>query len=720
MATDQKAEWSAAPVPVAADGAVDSDEEYLDWLRGQSMLLAVREIAARFSGRSRQWSQPYAQPLPRAATEKASAWFTAYPGSIITREGDSVLATLCQPELWKALTAIGLNAIHTGPTKLSGGLRGREHTPSIDGHFDRIGLGIDPAYGSQADFFCLSQTAADHGAVVIDDIIPAHTGKGADFRLAERADGDAPGLYHMVEIPREDWGILPEVPHGADSVNLGESHVQTLQEKGYIVGRLYRTIFLEPGVKETDWSATAVVRGVDGVERRWVYLHYFKDGQPALNWLDPSFAAPRLVLGDALHALDVLKAKILRLDANGFLGIERGPTPDSTAWSEGHPLSVTANQFIASMIRKAGGFSFQELNLAVDDIARLAQGGPDLSYDFISRPAYQHALVTGETEFLRLMLQIQNGEVDHARGRGDGEPARPRIDPASLVHALQNHDELTLELVHFLQRHRDDPYPWQGGYLKGSELREAIRGVMYERLTEAVPYNLRFTDNGVACTTASLITAALGITDLDALDEADIARIQQVHLLLAMFNALQPGVFAISGWDLVGALPLHPGQVAEHLADGDTRWIERGAYDLMGLAPEATRSHAGLPRARALYGSLPEQLGRPDSFARQLQRILGVRQQYRIFQAQQFPLPPVTSRSLLVLVHELPVGLQVQVTALNFGPEPVDEVVQLAHARTGEVVNLLTDQPEGTLTEAGDLRVMLGPYEGKPYLIRAR
>ena len=44
------------------------------------------------------------------------------------------------------------------------------------------------------------------------------------------------------------------------------------------------------------------------------------------------------------------------------------------------------------------------------------------------------------------------------------------------------------------------------------------------------------------------------------------------------------------------------------MADGDTRWIHRGAYDLMGVAPSATASSAGLPRAQTLYGSIPEQL----------------------------------------------------------------------------------------------------------------
>ena len=56
--------------------------------------------------------------------------------------------------------------------------------------------------------------AAEHGGIVIDDIVPGHTGKGADFRLAEMKVGDYPGIYHMVEIPPEDWHLLPEVPAG--------------------------------------------------------------------------------------------------------------------------------------------------------------------------------------------------------------------------------------------------------------------------------------------------------------------------------------------------------------------------------------------------------------------------------------------------------------------------------------------------------------------------
>ncbi len=437
--------------------------------------------------------------------------------------------------------------------------------------------------------------------------------------------------------------------------------------------------------------------------RRWVYLHYFKAGQPTLNWLDPSFAAPRLVLGDALHSLTVLGAGMVRLDANGLLGVE--PRVAGPAWCEGHPLSITANQLIAGMVRKVGGFSFQELNLTIDDIAAMSNGGADLAYDFITRPAYHHALVTGDTAFLRLMLHTV-----HNYG----------IDPAALVHALQNHDELTLELVHFWTLHKDDSYTLNGQTLTGSALREQIRQEMYDRLTgENAPYNRRFVTNGVASTTVSVIAAALGIRDLDALTNSQKQQIQQCHLLLAMYNALQPGIFALSGWDLVGALPLAPAAVADLMADGDTRWINRGAYDLMDVNPTATQSSAGLPKATILYGSLAKQLTRPDSFASQLQAILAVRRRYRIFESVQVAIPATTQPGLLVMVHRLPDGLGTQVTALNFGTEAVHEVIDLRHllAEETQATDLLANDEEVILTKDGELTITLERHAGKSYLI---
>jgi trehalose synthase len=200
--------------------------------------------------------------------------------------------------------------------------------------------------------------------------------------------------------------------------------------------------------------------------------------------------------------------------------------------------------------------------------------------------------------------------------------------------------------------------------------------------------------------------------------EAHIAQIRQVHLLLAMYNAFQPGVFALSGWDLVGALPLEPAQVAHLMGDGDTRWIHRGAYDLVNTNPGAEASAAGMPRARALYGPIDVQLQQPDSFASQLRHMLAVRQRYHLYAARQLAIADVQSPGLLVMVHELPDALLSQVTLLNFGPETIDEVVHLENIRVGTLVDMLTEETVGNLTFTGDLPVRLPGYTGKSYLIQ--
>jgi trehalose synthase len=674
-----------------------ADNDYIQWLVDRSMLRNAKLCALKYAGQSRLWQRPYAEARPRIATGIASVWFTTYPSSIITAEGVSVIATLGDPALWKALSTIGVQAMHTGPTKRSGGVVGRKFTPSIDGNYDRIGMDIDPDLGTKEEFVALSRTAAAFNAITLDDVVPSHSGKGPDFRLAEMAYQDYPGIYHMVEIRESDWTLLPDVIEGHDAVNLSPPTVDTLAKLGYIVGQLQRVIFFEPGVKETDWSATAPIVGVDGVTRRWVYLHYFKGGQPSLNWLDPTFCAQQMIIGDALHSIDELGAVGLRLDANGFLGVEI--RTGGLAWSESHPLSLVGNRLLAGMIRKAGGFSFQELNLTVDDIAAMSHGGADLSYDFITRPAYQHALLTGDTEFLRLMLKTM-----HDFG----------IDPASLIHALQNHDELTLELVHFWTLHANDVYNYQGQTWQGRVLRLHIREIMYERLSgKDAPYNLKFVTNGVACTTVSIITAALGISDLSTITEEQTRLIQKVHLLLVMYNAFQPGVFALSGWDIVGALPLDPTEVAHLMSDGDTRWIHRGAYDLMDVNATQTRAESGLPKARMLYGSLAEQLECKDSFAIQLKQLLAVRHAYGIAGSRQTAVPDVKEHGLLVMIHELPDGRGSQITALNFSGKPLREVVTIPSLSAGPVVDMIAETIVGEVADNGELSLQLDAYEGK-------
>ena len=675
-----------------------SNGYYLKWLESRSMLAGARKQALNYSGKAVMWRNPYAKSRPRDALKLASVWYTAYPISTITGDGDSILEALGSQTMWQSFQRIGITALHTGPVKQAGGLSGWKSTPSIDGHFDRISTRIDALFGTELEFKRMCQEAARHGGVILDDIVPGHTGKGADFRLAEMGYGNYPGIYHMIEIRQEDWGLLPKVLAGNDSANLSQANETAIKQAGYIIGKFRRVIFFEPGVKETNWSATRAVRGVDGVRRRWVYLHYFKAGQPTINWLDPSFAGMQVVVGDAIHSLGDLGSKGLRLDANGFLGVEVGSTSEA-AWSEGHPLSKAANQLIAGMVRKVGGFTFQELNLSFEDIVSMSDGGTDLSYDFINRPAYHHALAMADTEFLRLTLNtsLQLG-----------------IDPASLVHALQNHDDLTYELVHFWHQHQADDYSYHGQTVKGIDLRAIIQNDLRRAIVPpGITYNRLFTQNGIACTTTSAIAAILGYKSVEQLTTTDLHLIIKAHLLLVMFNALQPGVFALSGWDLTGAFTIPAAQVGELIRGGDTRWINRGAYDLMGDNVTTTSSSTGIPRARSLYGSLPEQLAEDNSFASRLQRILAVRSMYHIDTSAQIDIPVPDQAALLIMVHRLGAEGGLQATVLNFSGQSVTSAVASDFFPVGaKVKDMFSDLEIGVIGHQHQIDLTLAAYAG--------
>src|SRR5205814_9108675 len=134
--------------------------------------------------------------------------------------------------------------------------------------------------------------------------------------------------------------------------------------------------------------------------RGWVYLRYPRPGQPALNWLDRSGGAQRLAAGDIVNTVQVLGAKVVRLDAVPFLGIE--PKPGSTtSLHYQHPLAVHGTNYVAFLTRKMGGWSFQELNVSLKELKPFLEHGPDLSYDFVTRAQMVHALLTRDAGLLR-------------------------------------------------------------------------------------------------------------------------------------------------------------------------------------------------------------------------------------------------------------------------------------------------------------------------------
>ena len=137
--------------PFTPDGR---NPAYVDWLERQSMLRDATVLGRQLAGHHSMWASPFAHPDPRAAVHHASVWFTAYPLSVVTAPGQSLPGrALGDQDLWAGVRRqIGIDAVHTGPLKLAGGISGWEPTPSVDGHFDRISMQIDPAFGTEDEF----------------------------------------------------------------------------------------------------------------------------------------------------------------------------------------------------------------------------------------------------------------------------------------------------------------------------------------------------------------------------------------------------------------------------------------------------------------------------------------------------------------------------------------------------------------------------------------
>lgn len=166
-------------------------------------------------------------------------------------------------------------------------------------------------------------------------------------------------------------------------------------------------------------------------------------------------------------------------------------------------------------------------------------------------------------------------------------------------------------------------------------------------------------------------------------------------------------------------LTLDRERIGHLLATGDTRWIHRAAYDLMGYAPDAPASSAGMPRGRSLYGTLPEQLKDETSFVSRLRRILSIRETYEIALADQVDVPAVSHRGVLVMVHLLPDGRH-QVSVLNFSPEEVPAQVISEHLPPGAALtDMITGDDLGVVNELHGFTVDLAAHDGVSVLVTA-
>jgi maltose alpha-D-glucosyltransferase/alpha-amylase len=374
-------------------------------------------------------------------------------------------------------------------------------------------------------------------------------------------------------------------------------------------------------------------------------------------------------------------------------------------------MSIDNTNDLAYMARKLGGWTFQELYVPLEQLTQYTQYGPDLSYDFFTRAQVLTPLINQDATYLRLAQSVllQQG-----------------VQAGTLLHDMQNHDEITFQLIDVESR---SSMTLDGQTYSGQQVYNDILNLMRSTVG-AQPYNklYRPAQDGVATTFAGFIAPALGINDPYHATADQVAEIQKAHVLVAMANAMQPGAFGISAWDLVGALPVPASSVASLTAGGDWRWLNRGAVDLMNNNPSATTSAVlQLPKAQALYGPLPAQLQNPNSFASQIKLMLAARKKYNIAGATMNSIPPTGNKAVAVYTMTPPNSPNLIVTALNYGRSSTSVQVDLTQIPPGipasqvagqNGLDIISEQNVGTVSNTGTLTIDLDSLAGRTVVIQ--
>ena len=151
--------------------------------------------------------------------------------------------------------------------------------------------------------------------------------------------------------------------------------------------------------------------------------------------------------------------------------------------------------------------------------------------------------------------------------------------------------------------------------------------------------------------------------------------------------------------------------------------------DLIGDESRRDQSAFGLPKAKTLYGPLPEQLRDPESFASQIKLMLAARKQHRIHEGKIISVPNSGKPGVALLVMTLPDNGGLAITALNYGRTATSVKVDLtqfsasipAASVAGQSArDIVREHDAGVVTGSGQLNIDIGDLSGRTLVIRRR
>ena len=632
-----------------------ADPAQSQWLERQSMLYTSTELLKVVSGSNLQWMAPVTDPAARDLFSHADTWLLISPYELVTQSGKRTFAQLNEAALWKILNARGIHGLYINPALVSGKLWNDPGAELTGEASDAVGFTFADLAGSEDDYLALRNTANKNGGILGLNIVPMATGLGPDFILAGRNMRQYPGLYALVEVPKDFWNILPPNLSEWQATPLTPAQVGDLAQAGLLPPRLLQD---DLGGVTCGWAATGEVRGFDAQIRRFAYRYFGDPDRPVLNWTDPSSAARRVASASIIQTVGKWGAALTGTALSPLAGL----VPGSGFSHYSLEPALTAATDIGQETRRYGGWSWQQDRLPLG-MLRDFQGETtfDFTTDSLTSPGAEHALLTGDASYLKTSM---------ARGLELG------IDGSRLVHVLPGKD---------------------GVFYRPALRDQADAGVLPPIPDAATAFMVNGT---LPLSGAGLSALALGITSATDLSRERIKEISQGHLTLAFFLAMQPGLLMLPAQDLAGTVtPAWD----ERMAAAQHEFASKNGVALLGGARDVEISSAGIVQNPALYAPLDEQNLDEDSFLFKLSEILTLRRELNVAGGKLSRLAKTEAPGVVALITALPDGSDL-LTLVNFSrqAQSVPVALEKSYARVEEVKpgggNVSFTTTSGTLT----------------------
>ncbi|MDR1241837.1 MAG: hypothetical protein LBM00_03495 [Deltaproteobacteria bacterium] len=584
---------------------------YLQYLEKFSMRRKAVELNALVSGSALGWADSSVRT--DELLSRAGVWLHINPQATMTRGNVSLLAQFGDPLIWTVLNPPGIRGLYLAPVWGAGELWERGESAGLLPPDARIGDNEDvvqydfaPYMGSDGEYKAVVRNSVQAGSFIGGDIIPAATGIGPDFFLAARDYRDYSGIYCMVEAPPESWPLLP-ADAAAAALPAGLPAALPQESPGIALP----TEFQDKAELSEAWriaplSATQALN----LSEAGVIPAIFR--QETLAYLPPSGWA---ATGGVRGVDGNLRRWVYR-----YFGDHKRPVLN---WAD---PSATARQILnAGVIRQVGIFGNALSGYSVQPFIGLES----------------HAENAVQVKAQAMALEASNNLARQIRAYGGWSWLRDALPVALLSDFLESGPDFVLDSI-------NSPAA-ETALLTGdakelrAKLDEAMQtGIDFKRLAHAADFP--------RTTPAGLAAEALGLTRERVIPAGRKTEIIRGHSLLIFFKAMQPGLLMLSGQDLVGAMPVNRWNIGDSPDQPNTRPDASGAYALLSGARQGMVNFKGLSEAESLYGSLDEQVYKPDSFLNGLGKMLRLRENLGLAHSKLAGRLKVKGKGLLGLV----------------------------------------------------------------------